>query len=472
MSIILGFTGNHSHDAHANSALYYRDFVEEAYWADSMKWAVREQIITGDENERKLKPDATLSEVQYLRMITHYLSPDSSNDMDTSDVSAYYTLASQYNLHVKGNRDKGFDQPIRRGDAVKLLAEAITGKEMTEKEAVQWVYDHELFATVKNNSKTYRAFKPDASLTRAEGVTLLYQLHKSSLPKEMKKVQKEKPYSIKRIAIGDRQEDVEEAFGASKRTSLNEYGTYWHTYHKKYNQFFMVSYVHGKVMGLYTNHDLFSGVEGVTLGSTKEEVHNQLGEPITSIEKQTGHYVIEDEQYDTYLVENFYVTFFYDIHDENKVTAVQLIDKEIEQNKQGFYGVKSEELRQSFEEQLFDLVNASRMKHGLSVLKWDEPISRTAFQHSNDMATNEYFDHTNLEGKSPFDRIQEDGIPYMMAGENIAMGQFSSIFAHEALLNSLSHRRNILQPKWKRLGVGVAFDATNVPYFTQNYYTP
>lgn len=467
MSIILSITGNHSRDAHANSALYYRDFLEEAYWADAMKWAVRENLIVGDEDERKLKPDAALTEAQYVSMMLTYFIPEKMKR-----TSEPYEIATSYHLSVKGTENHKSNQPIRRGDAARLLVEGLIGKEMPEKEAIQWLYDQGLSAGTQDELKTYLSFKPNQSLTRAEGATLLYQIHISSLPKELKRVKKEKPHSIKQITIGDRQEDVEEAFGTSKRTSLNEYGTYWHTYHKEYDQFFMVSYAHGKVIGLYTNHDLFSGVEGITLGSTKEQVHKQLGEPLTSIEKQTGSYVIEDEQYDTYLVNHFYMTFFYDLHDENKVAAVQLIEKNIEQNKQGFYGVKSEELRQSFEEQLFDLVNATRRKHGLSVLKWDESISKTAVRHSSDMATNQYFDHTNLEGQSPFDRIHDDGIQYKMAGENIAMGQFSSVFAHEALLNSLGHRRNILQPKWRRLGIGVSFDPDNVPYFTQNFYTP
>jgi uncharacterized protein YkwD len=86
------------------------------------------------------------------------------------------------------------------------------------------------------------------------------------------------------------------------------------------------------------------------------------------------------------------------------------------------------------------------------------------------MAVNNYFDHTNLQGESPFDRIKEDGIQYTLAGENLAYGQFSSIFAHEGLMNSLGHRKNIIKSGFEYLGVGVAFNEEAQPYYTQNYY--
>ena len=61
------------------------------------------------------------------------------------------------------------------------------------------------------------------------------------------------------------------------------------------------------------------------------------------------------------------------------------------------------------------------------------------------MAENAYFNHENLQGQSPFDRMREDDIAFSMAGENLAYRQFSSIFAHEGLMDSLGHRENILK---------------------------
>ena len=47
------------------------------------------------------------------------------------------------------------------------------------------------------------------------------------------------------------------------------------------------------------------------------------------------------------------------------------------------------------------------------------------------MVKQNYFDHNNLDGESPFDRLKDDDIDFNVAGENLAYGQQNSIFAHE-----------------------------------------
>src|SRR5690606_33019701 len=165
-----------------------------------------------------------------------------------------------------------------------------------------------------------------------------------------------------------------------------------------------------------------------------------------------------------------YVTFFYDLHNNETLTSVLIISKEMEDRKKGLYGAGSRELREGFEYQLFDLVNATRVRFHLHPLKWDENVRNTARKHSKDMAENNYFSHTNLEGQSPFERMREDRIFFTFAGENLAYGQFNSIFAHEGLMNSESHRENILRPEFEYVGIGVAFNSDSQPFFTQNFY--
>lgn len=43
------------------------------------------------------------------------------------------------------------------------------------------------------------------------------------------------------------------------------------------------------------------------------------------------------------------------------------------------------------------------------------------------MMIKNYFDHTNKENKSPFDRMEEEGINYKNAGENIAQAKQRNI---------------------------------------------
>lgn len=279
-------------------------------------------------------------------------------------------------------------------------------------------------------------------------------------------------FSIYNIEIGDAKDNVEKILGTPKRSSLNEYGKEWFTYHENFHNFVNVMYDENqKVIGLYSNQDMISSTVDIKLGSSKEFVHQQLGAPLTRIQKGFVFYQLqEDADYDIFQLDESYVTIFYDQHEDNTVTSIQIIDEELEQAKTDFYTKASDKLKEGFEYQMFDLTNATRVQHNLPTLTWDDHVKETAREHSADMAKNHYFDHTNLEGQSPFDRMKEDDLFFTLAGENLAYGQFSSIFAHEGLMNSMGHRKNILQSDFEYLGIGVAFNAESHPYYTQNYY--
>jgi uncharacterized protein YkwD/uncharacterized protein YdcH (DUF465 family) len=279
-------------------------------------------------------------------------------------------------------------------------------------------------------------------------------------------------FSVNNIELGESKETINANFGAPKRISQNEYGTSWNTYHDNYQNFFMVMYDEkDKVAGLYTNQGLIASTLGIKLDSSKESVREKLGEPITKIQKGMVIYQLqENSDNDIFLQDGAYVTIFYDKHENNTVTAIQVISEDIEQKKSDFYTRASPSLKEGFELQMFDLTNAARVNHQLSILSWDDSVRETARSHSEDMAKNQFFDHTNLDGQSPFDRMAEDNIAFMLAGENLATGQLSSIFAHEGLMNSLGHRKNILKADYEFLGVGVAFNQESQPYYTQNYF--
>ncbi|MGY0693760.1 CAP domain-containing protein [Virgibacillus sp. FSP13] len=281
----------------------------------------------------------------------------------------------------------------------------------------------------------------------------------------------EQTFSIHNVELGDDRSEVEQQVGKPKRSSMNEYGVNWAAYHENYQNFFMAAYdEHDKVIGLYTDQDLITSTNEITLESSKETVHKKLDEPLKGIRKGLVTYRMQnDGEYDTFQIDSNYVTVFYDKHENNTVTAIQIISDELEKQKKGFFAKPSAELKEGFEYQLFDLTNAARVKHGLSPLTWAKAVQTTARGHSTDMADNNYFSHTNLEGQSPFERMQEDGITFQMAGENIATGQTSSIFAHQGLMNSLGHRKNILKSGFKALAIGVAFNKESRPYYTENF---
>lgn len=110
--------------------------------------------------------------------------------------------------------------------------------------------------------------------------------------------------------------------------------------------------------------------------------------------------------------------------------------------------------RPDLEARMLSLVNSERIKQGLSILKPDPELTKVARLHSVDMFQRGYFSHVSQDGKSPFDRMKENGVKFTNAGENLALAPTLDI-AHNGLMHSPGHRANILRPQFGRLGIGI-----------------
>jgi uncharacterized YkwD family protein len=105
-------------------------------------------------------------------------------------------------------------------------------------------------------------------------------------------------------------------------------------------------------------------------------------------------------------------------------------------------------------QQVVDLTNQQRRQKGLPDLKIDSELTNMAQTKSYDMATKNYFSHTSPTYNSPFDMMQNMGIDYQAAAENIAKGQQSAEQVVNDWMNSPGHRQNILNPDFTHIGVG------------------
>src|SRR5690625_350986 len=141
----------------------------------------------------------------------------------------------------------------------------------------------------------------------------------------------------------------------------------------------MVSYDENKkVSGLFTNQDLVNSSTKVKLGSSKEMVREEIGTPESIMRKGGVNYELDNnETYDLFQTDQSYITVFYDKHNNNTVTAIQIINKNMEKKKEKLFADLSNEYNKDIKYQLFDLTNATRVKHELPVLDWDEKISKT-----------------------------------------------------------------------------------------------
>ncbi|GAA3408487.1 peptidoglycan-binding protein [Paenibacillus hodogayensis] len=120
------------------------------------------------------------------------------------------------------------------------------------------------------------------------------------------------------------------------------------------------------------------------------------------------------------------------------------------------------------ERQMIELVNTARREAGLEPLEADLKLAEVARLKSRDMADNGYFSHQSPTYGSPFDMMQQFGIAYSSAGENIACNEAVQA-AHEALMNSPGHRANILSGTFTRIGIGIVDGGSCGKMFTQQF---
>lgn len=114
-----------------------------------------------------------------------------------------------------------------------------------------------------------------------------------------------------------------------------------------------------------------------------------------------------------------------------------------------------------FSEEILRLVNAERMKVGARPLQRLEDLTRVAAIRAEELPRR--FSHTRPDGRDCFTAIKGR---YRAAGENIAAGQRSPAEVMDSWMHSEGHRANILNPKYKSLGVGFYSD----PHLEMKFY--
>lgn len=122
----------------------------------------------------------------------------------------------------------------------------------------------------------------------------------------------------------------------------------------------------------------------------------------------------------------------------------------------------------SQEQEMLKLVNAARSQNNLPPLSIDIQLANVSRIKSQDMIDNNYFSHNSPKYGSPFDMMKSFGIKFIHAGENIA-GNQSVQSAHNALMNSPGHRKNILSPDYTHIGIGIRKGGQYGNMFTQMF---
>lgn len=121
------------------------------------------------------------------------------------------------------------------------------------------------------------------------------------------------------------------------------------------------------------------------------------------------------------------------------------------------------------EKEMFDMVNSQRGANGAPSLSLgSQTLINVARAHCEDMFHRGYFSHYTPEGLSPFDRMQNGGVSFNAAGENLALAPNVDL-AMQGLMQSPGHRANILSTDFGRVGVGVIDGGVYGEMFCQEF---
>ena len=114
------------------------------------------------------------------------------------------------------------------------------------------------------------------------------------------------------------------------------------------------------------------------------------------------------------------------------------------------------------EEQAFcTQINQYRAAHGVAPLRVSVSLANAADWMSNDMATKNYFAHTDSLGRTFSTRLKAFGYTFNTTrGENLAAGNATAAGAFAQWKASAGHNTNMLSSSYKVIGIARAYSAT------------
>jgi uncharacterized protein YkwD len=115
--------------------------------------------------------------------------------------------------------------------------------------------------------------------------------------------------------------------------------------------------------------------------------------------------------------------------------------------------------------QTFDsMLNGVRSNAFVGALTHEPRLGVAAQRHADDMAENNFFNHTGSDDSNVGQRVTDAGYNWNLVGENIARGQVDERAVLDAWMNSSGHRANNLNPDFEDFALAKA-NSSRGPYW-------
>ena len=213
----------------------------------------------------------------------------------------------------------------------------------------------------------------------------------------------------------------------------------------------MIAIENSKVVGWYTDSTDFS-YDGLTTSSTVSSINSKYQKSLSL--NRTLSVTADGRK----------LTFFMDTLGDKTIDGILVTTTSVSKDS------TTDSVLRAWEKEILDLTNSFRARNGLSALSWSDAAAKAARLHSKDMADNNYFSHTGLNGSTPSQRLKAQGISFTASGENIIGGYGNALHSSNGWMNSSGHRSNLLHKSFQYLGVGYVLGGSYGNYATQNFY--
>ena len=282
--------------------------------------------------------------------------------------------------------------------------------------------------------------------------------------------------------VGQKTNEIVKSFGKPNRIELSAFGYEWWVYNESLTSYMLIGVTKDTITQVYiAGEDLDAFPYQV--GQTIDELYRFtiIASEIT-VEIDSNVYTFTINELDTrnrLLVEfnGLFAQIYVDVED-GVVEAIRFTDprttvlhQPYEMTYKGDYlapevpsTTEQKAINESNERLLFELTNVYRARHAIDTVLEDEALGIVASKHSEDMAMENYFSHESPDFGDLENRLEEAQIVYDSAAENIGSNYYDSAEVVHGWLNSVDHRKVLLNPNFTHLGVG-----TFGKYYTQNF---
>lgn len=122
---------------------------------------------------------------------------------------------------------------------------------------------------------------------------------------------------------------------------------------------------------------------------------------------------------------------------------------------------------------VLQLVNLERAEVGGAPVVVAERLRKIAEDYACRMIEEDYFGHTEPDSHfGPGERAAAAKYSFYAVGENLAAGQHTAAEVMQVWMDSPAHRRVILDPSWKEIGIAVRFGGRYGIYWVQEFGEP